>query len=254
MSTVPDRKRTGHGFARLRHRYVRRADFLALDREFGAGIKAARAEWNAEHDDYRIETFGRRLYDRLQSEIRRHLDRMTPDEYVRRLVYTRQESLRDALAELETRLASRWFPALDFPNPYPADNHPGIPFIRECLYNDPQTLYGQTEPLFRPFELTPEPMLEDRGDWALDGVEPWEVLTWCIPVYPGMTVQDLRDAAPAIVERVNWLYRDRTTDARILALRTEGYTQLEIADKLGLTEQTVSATLKAQADETPENA
>lgn len=69
-----------------------------------------------------------------------------------------------------------------------------------------------------------------------------------------MTPQDIRDAASDIAAAVNTAYASYTPTGRVLALRAQGLTHRHIAERLSLTEQTVTATLKGYSEGTLGNA
>jgi hypothetical protein len=84
---------------------------------------------------------------------------------------------------------------------------------------------------------------EFDDDWVLQ-IESEADLQWYLPLYPGITAADIRNAAPEIARGMNEIYGSRTASARAHDLRRQGCTHVEIANRLGLTEQTVSATLR----------
>jgi hypothetical protein len=168
--------------------------------------------------------------------------------------------------------AQRFFPIEDFPNPYPNASHPVFGFtnyfhpahmfVGIALQTDPR-LISDFEALFEPMELEPIDLYpygpgpndyideaggESEDDEFEDEREPdiqcEADLQWYLPLYPGITEADIRRAAPAIARRMNEIYGSRTASARAQDLRRQGCTHLEIANRLGLTEQTVSAILR----------
>ena len=83
----------------------------------------------------------------------------------------------------------------DFPSPYPFIAHPAIMFVSTCLYMDPFLV--DPEQVIREFQLLPTPLLESpRAEPTLA-----HLLTgrpdvfWYLPLYPGMTITDLRSLA-----------------------------------------------------------
>lgn len=168
--------------------------------------------------------------------------------------------------------ARRFFPIEDFPNPYPDNSHPvygftsyfhpAHKFLGIALQTDPR-LISDFESLFEPMVLEPIDLVpygpgpndyideaggESEDDDFEDDREP-EIeseadLQWYLPLYPGITEADIRRAAPEIARRMNEIYGKRTASARAQALRRQGCTHMEIANRLGLTEQTVSAILR----------
>jgi hypothetical protein len=163
-----------------------------------------------------------------------------------KLLCAPEAGARDWWLEETSRLAREFFPLEDFPNPFPnLPIHPAAQFIWKCLHTDPRLIDDVAsyipEMSLEPIDLFPYE--EDANFHGAESVNDGDLL-WYLPLYPGITEADIRRAAPSIVQRVNEIYGTRTAAARILALRDEGLTHKQIADRLGLTEQTVAANLK----------
>jgi len=168
------------------------------------------------------------------------------------LAYSEEQRALDRWEELELRGAYTFWPSDDFPSPYAPDEHPARPFVCASLQTDPRLLAGGCDGLFQEFELKPEAMFATRGRWALQNI-PHDETTLCIPIYPGMTANDLREAAPDIIRIAERVYGNRTPGARIVTLRNQGFTHKQIADRIGVHEATVAATLKEASKRTLEN-
>lgn len=72
-----------------------------------------------------------------------------------------------------------------------------------------------------------------------------------VPLYPGVTETDLKTAAADLVQAANLAYTQQLPRTRVHALRAEGLTHKAIADRLGMTEQTVAGALKDATGPTP---
>jgi len=150
--------------------------------------------------------------------------------------------------ELLKRLEESAFPMPDFYSTTLGYTQPATRFIRACLEHDPRTLLGHIEEYF---DLDRLELKMDRREYDEYSIEPevWELShvsqTWYIPVYPGMTEKDLRDAIPGIIQQLQEVLGPRTVDARIEALRDDGLTQQAIADRLGLNVKAVQAHLRS---------
>lgn len=243
-------RRTGRGLAALRDRYIRRAEYLCMDAEFRKRIESARREW--------------------QEWYPRHPINLAPDGEPYIYPWSRTSemefeawypawiqwgdipldlskiSLIDDWWELLRRLEGQAFPMKDFYSTTPGYKQPATRFIRACLQYDPRTLIGNVGQYFSLDRLE---LKMDRREYDEFSIEPeeWELShvsqTWYIPVYPGMTERDLRDAIPGIIQQVQEVLGPRTVGARIEALRDDGFTQQAIADRLGLNVKAVQAHL-----------
>jgi len=311
--------RAGHGFAGLRKRYVRRAEFLTQDPEFRAYVRRFRDYWNCEYPRYslppkedepagiipsrlwdawhdhqqRLESLlavdEDRVLDRLQAETgdQRH----TVDEWDRQVERLRVEAVRQQFKRrmtlLNEEIASafpewvrkiektvlRFFPWEDFPNPFPQRfgdwaspelSGPLAPpahlFAGVALQTDPR-LIEDVDSLIMPMSLEPigldpywppdDGYIDPSEGESVDDDFPPEPdvvsdadMQWYLPLYPGITVKDLTEAAPEIVREVNEIYASRTPTARVHNLREEGLTHAAIANRLGLTEPTVASILR----------
>ncbi len=297
MGSVADGHRAGHGFAGLRKRYFRRAQYLAQDMDFRTYVSRFREVWNRDFPMYelRIADPGKlsnvplhllqdwrenqRQYDnRIEDFEEMERNGATPAELVSEI--KRRTELITAPARLGMDFwigqihsgARRFFAVEDFPNPYPNNSHPihgftsyfhpAHRFLGIALQTDPR-LISDFESLFEPMELEPIDLfpygpgpndyIDEAGGESEDdeleedrdpGIESEADLQWYLPLYPGITEADIRRAAPGIARRMNEIYGSRTASARAQDLRRQGYTHLEIANRLGLTEQTVSAILR----------
>ncbi len=180
-----------------------------------------------------------------------------------------RRAMDDWIVQIEMA-AQRYFPVEDFPNPHPHNVHPVLGYNRHfhpahwfleiALQTDPWWI-EDCDGLFEQMELEPValapygPGPSGHADLAA-GEDPDEPMSrerqpetdadlqWCLPLYPGITSEDIRRAASPVADRVNQIYRTRTTAARAVALRAGGCTHREIANRLGLTEPTVRSILK----------
>jgi len=269
VSNVTDGQRTGYGLNKLRERYIRRAEHLVRDSEYIDLMNDLRGTWNRAYPEYELGGGGISptpfcMPKSLHNDLERWAEESRP--VIKQLASRKRtpygnpwEGIENSEREVRNRfqntawaesdwadtvlaLTERLFPEADFYNPlYP--EHAATRFIAACLYADPRLIDDCGE-YFLPFRV------ELRRQFGSDDT-PYTDLS--LPLYPGMTVKDLREAAPDIVAAVNARYADKTPDARIIALRGNGLTHKAIADRLGLTEQTVAATLKDANILTPEN-
>ena len=251
------RGRTGAGITRLRTRFVRRATFLSRDRDFLQGIKAARLRWEGDFPAFRIQSDRDRwsypppsLLQAVSDETAQECELMAgedKDDWIISGPYAARLAL-DHWNRLITRIALYYWPRLDFPHPFPPDRHPARAFVAASLFlTDPydRISHSDVEWLFPSFVLEPEPMTAVRGELATDGLGPDDDVGWCLPLYPGLTANDLETAARDVAERVRQLYKGQDADDRMMALRTEGagMTHQQIADRLGIDVKTVAARL-----------
>lgn len=262
---MSDGERTGHGFVGLRKRYVRRAEFLATDMDYRDWIGTWRGEWNRWYPNWWIS---------LSSEVRDQPPQKLRDDFLIsqsfhtgdrrpelfgshrrgswRLAYSPEQLALDRWEELELQGAFLFWPSDDFASPYAPDAHPARRFVCASLQTDPRLLTDVSDELFDEFKLKPDVMMPTRGKWALQGI-PHDETTLCIPINPGMTANDLREAAPDIIRIAERVYGNRTPRARITTLRADGLTHKQIADRLGIHEATVASTLREANNQTLEN-
>ncbi|MGI8485413.1 MAG: hypothetical protein ACR2OU_14260 [Thermomicrobiales bacterium] len=298
MVNVSDGHRAGHGFSGLRKRYIRRAEFLAQDKEFRAYVNRFRAFWNQEYPIYELRIVDpgslhiiptclfhdwrenhRQYDDRLEDLEEMERNGATGEEIIRELksrMGLLQEPARIGMDDWTGKIGAavrQFFPFEDFPNPYPNSSLPIYGFTRHfppahvfvgvALQTDPR-LITDFDSLFEPMELEPIDIYpygpgpddyldeaEGENHWDDEWEDRWRIdiesdadLQWYLPLYPGITEADIRRAAPEIAQRMNEIYGSRTASARALALRNSGCTHRDIANRLGLTEQTVAAILK----------
>lgn len=288
MSNVAEGKRTGHGFAGLRKRYVRRAEFLTTDRTFLAETEKYRKRWRKNCPSFPLSRAvaihetgmpmpvykAHRDYERRRRELSERLDALdrerNRERFERAFAEWRDSFWGEApyayhrVKEIWTRLHRRFFSIDDFPNPFTEERFPTARFLTECLLGDPRTI-DDVDRLFPEFSLEPVPTLpyvaiagylDSDDDRDFDTADPDNVSDWLwhLPLYPGITEADIRKAAPLIIRRVNEIYAGRTARARTVELRRAGLTHREIANRLGLTEPTVADTLRDADISTPENA
>jgi hypothetical protein len=249
MRQFTDSRRTARGFNELRNRYVRRAEFLCTNPAFLEDVRFFRAMWKRDFPAYDL--------DRPLHSLPGLFPWKPPEETAR------AEDLcdvclgpgrRDA-AEAESAwygniafLELRNFSPKDF---YAVQGLSPQAFIQECLLRDPRLLIGDTE---RFFDWPKLALTMDLSEYDEYGIEPeeWELYSpgahWYIPVYPGLTADELRAAIPRIIEQVETYLGPQTVSARIEELRQEGLTQQSIADRLGLNVGTVQAYLRTVRD------
>jgi hypothetical protein len=151
-------------------------------------------------------------------------------------------------------LLYRYFNAEDF---YVVGHqNPARSFLQESILSDPRLLIGDTE---RFFDLPKLEMTMDMSGYDEQGIEPedWEFYhpdqRWFIPVYPGMTADDLREAVPRIIEQVQKYLGPQTVGARIEELHAQKLTQQVIADALGLNVKVVQAHLRTVREQEQES-
>lgn len=234
---ISDIRRTGRGFAALRDRYIRRAEYLCTSVAFRGHIQAARVEWETEYPQYPIcDTIDGAFFgfpwDRQQP----------PLEGVDRRIAAMRWFL------IIRSVEEKSFPKADFYSTSLKGRASTVEFIRACMVHDPRTLIGSVGEYFVLHRLRLE---MDMREYDELGIKPedWELShvsqTWYIPVYPGMTERDLRDAIPGIIQQIQEVLGPRTVGTRIEALRDDGLTQQAIADRLGLNVKVVQAHLRS---------
>jgi hypothetical protein len=143
VGSASDQKRTGRGLIALRKRYILRAENLASsDVDFRSDINQSRQSWNSSYPDYKIipsapndlgyvpESLERAqnrvlealavTYSRPPATSGRETDAQRNDRSAALLsvidTFRIQEEWNQAIIDR----IRRWFPADDFPNPYPA--------------------------------------------------------------------------------------------------------------------------------------
>lgn len=264
MNMIADGQRTGYGLAKLRARYIRRAEVLSRDAEFRSKVKQYRDEWNARFLRYLLGAgvlsdtlpmpahLERDLeaqfqnWERLELKYAATLDRpRDPDNDPEYDAYFREgdqiagqypdawESSSQWEAWLH-HLSITYFPHHDFYDPLPDDSWPPeYRFLAMALAADPRTI-DDMDLLF------PELRISIRGGAADESIHEGLYL----PLYPGMAAQDLVQAASEIVDAVNEHYAGLTPRARMLSLRANGLKHQEIADRLGLNVKTVADALR----------
>jgi hypothetical protein len=246
-------RKQGYDPKRLRNRFVSRAKFLAKDPAFGDDLRCARTFWNETHPQYHIS---------LNDQERREPPRTLLQDWGP-LTYNSMKELlaskmpvhtetcseaMDTWVAMTTAIALEYWPQENFPHPSVPEQHPAIPFITESLYLP--HAYARVKDIdacFREFDWQPEPMTMPRGHALWQDVTPYEIedAGWCLPLYPDITAKDLEDAAPYIAAEIERVYRRRTLDARVAALKGEDMTHKQIANLLGISTQAVSKILKS---------
>jgi hypothetical protein len=256
MGKIADTRRTARGFAALRERYIRRSEFLCSDLEYLETLSNVRSEWQQHFPMYGLD---KPLHNRPGvfpwRRLEESVDTLDPHERIERLGWQHAHA-EGWWAEALWNLEFQFFPPDDFYSTSLPHRRPAVPFLQESIARDPRLLIGDTERFF------PQEKLElsmDTTEYDALGIEPeeWEVYhpmqSWSIPVYPGMTADDLREAIPRIIGQIQEYLGPRTAGARIEALRNEGHTQQAIADRLGLNVKVVQAHLRTERNRQSEN-
>lgn len=248
--------RTGEGITRLRNRFLRRAAYLGAHQDFLDTIKSARQWWNTRFEYYRVKSSATRRVEPPEALV----DDLSPPPPARTraldlddwsLPSTKASLAMDHWTRNVSKIAQYYWPPLDFPHPFSPDRHPASAFITAHFYIERfESGYGiedddEIEELFPPFVLRPEPMLSERGEWAVEHLDAHarEVLGWCLPLYPDMTAADFEAESGRLAEWVHDIYESRSAAARMRALLSEGYTRQQIADRLGIHEKAVKRAL-----------
>lgn len=250
MSISADSERTAPGFKALRSRYIRRAEFLVTDEGFRDLVIKARESWNERYPNFAIVTGARDSEPQtgIPSMLQKVMDKATDlslpagvPEYQAAYVAVEEWMVSVQLTTLT------YFPPDDFPNPYQPILHPARPFIAACLHtSDPgghRPLRLDASRLFRPYVLHPEPMVDTPWSTPYGRLASPDAddVTWYVPLYPGITAEDIRRSARAIAREAEKLFEGRTSGDRIRALRNQGLTQQVVADRLGLSRSMVAA-------------
>ncbi len=257
-----DNLRTGFGLKRLRDRFVRRAEFLTTEGSFLEALSSARMRWNERFPGYLIGPSGSGRDEppaKLMTDFQRYRDTLPPAEKPWWLVPWEEVKVKpnepwseaaEGIYEWERMIAEigyTFWPQIDFADPVPYSAHPARVFITVGLYPVDQTdRWRKVDDYFPAFEWKPEPVRWHRGESEL-----WPEMTnkdqmdWYLPLYPGLTVNDLKIAAPAIARKLDEVYKHRTLDKRVRALREEGKSQQAIADRLGTSRKNVSKILRS---------
>lgn len=247
---VADIRRTGRGLTALRERYIRRAEYLCMDTWFRERIRRARNEWQEQYPLFSIGD-GPVISYKKYPWVR--MREMTYETWFQTYLRMKPRGLtfEEVVTDLINMLAAiehESFPIHDFYSTALIKTQRGAEFILACMQNDPRTILGNTG-LYFPLDQLELKM--DLRQYEEYGIEPedWELAhvsqNWYIPVYPGMTEKDLRDAIPGIIKQVQEVLGPRTVGARIEALQDDGLTQQAIADCLGLNVKAVQAHLRS---------
>jgi hypothetical protein len=126
-------------------------------------------------------------------------------------------------------LAHRFWPARSFPTPGGSE-HPATRFVRACLVSDLL--------MIQPADWFTQPRLD-----IVTLPNPVNGATWCIPIYPGMTADDLRTAAERLARQAEQAYAFEVPADIVRHLHDDGLSVREVADELGIAESTVRAIL-----------
>jgi hypothetical protein len=249
MGRFSDSRRTARGFKELRNRYIRRANFLCTDPDFVAALETVKASWIEDFPMYPLDkpihsSPGVFPWKRLE-DTTREPHAIEPGGGIR---WDTDRAIRHWDYYIWW-LEFHYFNAEDF---YVVGRQPARAFLQEALLRDPRLLIGDTERLF---DLPTLELTIDRSEYDALGLEPeeWELLNpdqrWFIPVYPGMTADDLREAVPRIIEQIQVYLGPQTVGARIEWMHARGLTQQSIADALGLNVKVVQAHLRTVRDQ-----
>jgi hypothetical protein len=234
-------RRTGRGLAALRERYIRRAEFLCLDAEFQANVAEVKKNWQSLRPGVSPSDLRSPMDDAMRDRLRPSLGSEWPYQV--------------AGAEISWTHAVRqmilaFFPPWNFHFATdPTSRLSPAAFLGECLtVGDPRLLIGRADEFFSPMRIQLE-MDYSEYDALHILPEEWELYhpaqRWYIPVYPGMTAEDIKAAIPDIMEQINNYLAPQTVGARIEELANDGWTHRRIAETLGLDEKSVSAHLKS---------
>ncbi len=242
-------KHAQYGLVALHKRFLRRASYLLLGSpDYHDAIDAARQEWNQAHPCYAVcpgTTLSdcglpQRLADDAANELaaftqlgvdarayRQRGEQVPPALHERSLAHLESPPLTARIAwhVIVDSLARQFWPADDFPTPG-AGAHPATEFVRACLVSDLVT-------------IQPDGYLEMPRLDVVSLPQPINGAEWCIPVHPGMTADDLREAADRLARDVGRAYAFTLPTDRIRDLRASGLTLQAIADQLGINESTV---------------
>ncbi len=276
MSSVPDKKRVGRGFKGLRERYVRRAEFLLKGPEYWERVQEIRTVWNHKYPEWPI-TIEENIHPQSPSSMFKQLMRDVETDFAYRDEHgfsnvdrdRRAEEANSEWLELVARLATDFWPPEDFPNPYTDTSHPATHFVEATLYAEQWSLLKWLrlseqiqemvqefpellsiyEPekfnvFFRDFRLSPEP-LRRLESTPINAYGLPKNQNYYLPIFPGMTANDIRQAAPAIAEWVESHFAGRMPEDRMVALADDGLTHQAIADRLGVDRKTVGDVLRS---------
>ncbi len=249
MDRGTETRQTARGFAALRERYIRRAEFICTNTEYRELIGIEQNEWLRSYPEYPLHRTLHGLpfifpWTHPNDESRTY-DSSIDQKHIESRYITAERRWHLTLFSLELTL----FPPKDFYATSLPHRRPALGFIRACMQHDPRTLVGDLEQYFPLDRLE---LMMDLSEYDKLGIEPeeWELdhpsQSWSIPVYPGITAKDLQEAIPHIVSQVRRYLGPRTVGARIDALRNDGHTQQAIADRLGLDVKSVQAHLRAK--------
>jgi len=258
---------------------VRRAEYLRFQQDYRQALIDARGRWNAKFPQFRViqneidpqmgppPALRQAHYATAQRRGTTGEAWPTDDEYMA----TPELGGWWEWSALVFDLTRRFFPWRDFPNPYqpetlgdgpaiffitPSDGappdggmlwladhmHPAYWFVSASMYKDPRLIDDMGQLIHIP-ELRVEPMRDARTESDEPAPFDWKDQPYCIPIYPGITAKDLIDAAPELARQAEEYFGTRTVGSRVRALRAKGLTYQQIADRLGLTPQTVANTL-----------
>ena len=241
MGHVRSMRRTGRGLSALRDRYIRRADFLCLSDQFQDSVAALKTRWESSWPGISPSDLKSPTDETLRHQLRTRLG----SDWSSR-IRGADGQWADAIEDL----ILLYFPPENFHFATDAmSQYTPAKFLDACLKSgDPRTLIGQVDQFFPPMRIQLEMDLSDYD--AIDiKPEEWELYLpsqrWYIPVYPGMTAEDLKAAIPEILNQINLYLAPQTVGARIEELARNGLTHRRIAETLGLDEKSVSAHLRS---------
>lgn len=252
---VPDGERRQFGLTALRKRFVRRAVFLANDEGFREAVADARRTWNDQEPRWPVHIgdpagvigLPLRLEDACEANTRRFYEAGARHHALRHSPPPDLDAIAEASAALDTHfwppemeararwdrmvddLSQRFWPPDAFPVPG-LHIHPATGFVTACFYADPRSLKVAAH-----FDA---PALR-VGQTPDVGV--------FIPLYPGVTADDIRRAADRLAREAERAFALDLPEREVRRLRAEGASYREIADRLGMPRSTVQMILDAPA-------
>lgn len=241
-----------HGLTALRKRYIRRAQFLAMDQGFRQACAEERRAWNRVHTRYVLPTHMDEcgfpaalvrdyLYDLTRFEhaeacrddLPGELDSIS-DHYCYEYEKDERRASVPSLYAYDEWRSALWrvvhvfFPEKDFPVLSDSAGHPASMFVGWAIGSLPVGASEQRAEALIAVSLKVSEALSDQHDPSL-----------VMELFPGITARDIRDVASSIAEQANRQYAPQLPLARIRAMRWEGLTHAAIADRLGMTARAV---------------
>lgn len=253
MSNLSDGRRTQRGTSSSHKRYIRRAKYLIRDDEFQWKSEFLRLLWNARFPEFKIQgatDVGEEWPLALERALNVHgllvnpMAPEPPDGSPQSLSFHRARWAATAWVFIMDQQCTYFFPPENFPNPQPRLGHPARRFWYAALAGtQPSVLDHNIKNLIPEIVLQPDlnaSSTEVLMAFANPELESAVIgMGMSLPLFPGMTREDVNEAAGSAVDKINEIYWDRTPWGRMQILRASSMSKRRIGTTLGIPFETV---------------